>query len=122
MSSITARTPPSCRRILYKAPSLRSPPSQLSFSTSTFACFTAAPLSRAPICSSYQSTMHFNTLSVLTLLAVFAGVHAQSDTDTAPYGISDCLFTCVKQASDSTGCSLYVVTISLSAYSVEALT
>ncbi|KAI0682024.1 hypothetical protein C8Q76DRAFT_637298 [Earliella scabrosa] len=54
--------------------------------------------------------MHFNTLSALTLLAVFASVHAQSDTATAPTptstdGISDCLLACVTQAGASTGCS-----------------
>ena len=64
--------------------------------------------------------MHFNTLSALTLLAVFAGVHAQSETTTASDptstdGISDCLLACATQAGASTGCSLYVASTNSSA-------
>ena len=120
---ITARTSPSC--IVYKARlCVARPPSFRSLAPLS-SSFLRISLSRTPIAqpafrSSSQSTMQSNTLFALTLLAVFAGVHAQTDTTTASDptstdGISDCLLACATQAGASTGCSLYVASTYCSA-------
>ncbi|KAI0737225.1 hypothetical protein C8Q80DRAFT_1067975, partial [Daedaleopsis nitida] len=51
-------------------------------------------------------------VSVLTVLAAFTGVHAQSSTTsgavpTSTAGLSSCLIGCVTQAASSSGCSSY---------------